>query len=210
VFVLDDGFQHRRLKRDLDIVCLHDSPAGDRLMPLGWLREPAAALSRARAALIIGTAERSGALEALRTELASRFPGLCTAVLFQETGPWVSAAGGPAAAGPPEKDPLLVCGIARPERFTAAVRAAGIAPCAELIFPDHHRYTLHDFSGHPIVYSKCIITTEKDAVRLRSVEGLPAGMIWFPKIRLRFADEQRERELFSLVDAAADRKEKRS
>jgi tetraacyldisaccharide 4'-kinase len=208
VFVLDDGFQHRAIRRDLDIVCLHDSLLDDRLIPCGWLREPASALSRARVALIIGAADRTDALEALLSTLAKRFPGLCTAVLFQEPGQWTNAGDGRTAPVPQVKNPLLVCGIARPERFIAMVKKAGITPCAEHIFPDHHRYGIHDFSENRKLYSNGIITTEKDAVRLKTLSSVPAEKLWYCGVKLRFAGEKQKENLFSLIDTCAEIKEK--
>jgi tetraacyldisaccharide 4'-kinase len=208
VFVLDDGFQHRSLRRDLDIVCLHDSLLNDRLIPLGWLREPAGALQRARAALIIGTADRIDALETLRSVLEKSFPGLCSAVLFQEIGLWTNAGDGRIAPTLPVKNPLLVCGIARPERFITMVRKAGITPCAERIFPDHHRYGIHDFGENRKLYSNGIITTEKDAARLKTLENVPSDKLWFCSVTLRFAEEKQKEKLFSLIDACVKLKEK--
>jgi len=210
VFVLDDGFQHRAIRRDLDIVCLHDSLLDDRLIPCGWLREPAGALSRARAALIIGAADRTDAMEALRSTLSKRFPGLCIAVLFQEPGLWTNAGNGRTAPVPLVKNPLLVCGIARPERFIAMVRKAGITPCAERIFPDHHRYGIHDFGENRKLYSNGIITTEKDAGRLKTLENVPADKLWYCGVTLRFADEKQRESLFSLIDAYVKLKEKQT
>ena len=210
VFVLDDGFQHRAIRRDLDIVCLHDSLPDDRLIPLGWLREPADALSRAHAALIIGAADRTGAMEALQSTLAKRFPALCIAVLFQEPGLWTNAGDGRTTPTLPVKIPLLVCGIARPERFIAMVRKQGITPCAERIFPDHHRFGTHDFGESRELYSNGIITTEKDAVRLKMLENVPADKLWYCSITLRFADENQREGLFSLIDASVKLKEKQT
>jgi tetraacyldisaccharide 4'-kinase len=200
-FVLDDGFQHRTLKRDLDIVCLHDGAHNDLLIPSGFLREPFGALSRAHAALIIGSADNKSALEELRLLVAERFPGLCTAVLFQEMGHWVNAGDGRSAAVPPIEKPLLVCGIARPERFIAMVRKAGITPCIERIFSDHHRYIANDFIKTRELYSTGIITTEKDAVRLAAPGVVPAEMVWYPTLNYRFAERKDEERLYSLIDA---------
>ena len=76
VFVLDDGFQHRSLRRDLDIVCLHDSFSSDRLIPSGYLREPITALRRAGIALLVGPLEKREILMRHQEALARRFPHL--------------------------------------------------------------------------------------------------------------------------------------
>jgi tetraacyldisaccharide 4'-kinase len=200
VFVLDDGFQHRALRRDLDIVCLHDALQNDRLIPAGYLREPVSALSRAHAALIIGSADSSELLEGQRLRLVERFPRLCTAVLFQEMGHWVNAGDGRIAAAPPIENPLLVCGIARPERFIAMVRRAGITPCAERIFPDHHRYIANDINKTRELYLKGVITTEKDAVRLKTSGIVPAEKVWYCTLNFRFAERKNEERFYTIID----------
>jgi tetraacyldisaccharide 4'-kinase len=203
VFVLDDGFQHRSLRRDIDIVCVHDSLFDDRVIPAGFLREPCSSLSRAHAVLLIGSAERNDALEKQRALLSERFPNLFAAILHQEMGHWVNAADGQTAAVLPLKNPLLVCGIARPGRFISLVRNAGISPCAEQIFPDHHRYTTNDFSKTRELYSKGVITTEKDAVRLKTLGCVPLEKLWYCTIALRFADEPERERFYSLIDTTS-------
>jgi tetraacyldisaccharide 4'-kinase len=200
VFVLDDGFQHRTLRRNIDIVCVHENILSDRLMPWGFLREPVSSLSRAHAALLIGQVESAEALEQQRTLLAARFPHLFCTVLFQETGQWVNAKDGHAAAAPPLNNPLLVCGIARPERFIAMARKTGAAPCAEHVFPDHHRYVTNDFNKSRELYSKGVITTEKDAVRLKTLGIIPDEMLWYLTITMRFAQQADKERFFSLLD----------
>lgn len=200
VFVLDDGFQHRSLRRDLDIVCLHDIPQNDRLIPSGWLREPIGALSRAHVALIIGSTDNAALLAKHSILLSKRFPGLFCAVLFQEMGHWVNAGDGRIAATPPIEKPLLVCGIARPERFIAMVRRAGITPCAEHIFPDHHRYIANDINKTRELYLKGIITTEKDAVRLKTSGIVPAEKVWYCTVNFRFAGRKNEERFYTLID----------
>jgi tetraacyldisaccharide 4'-kinase len=206
VFVLDDGFQHRRLRRDLDIVCLHDTLPDDRMLPAGWLREPAGALSRAHAALIIGPDDRADTMELLRATLARRFPALVIAVLFQEPGPWRSAAGDSAPL-PPFERPFLVCGIARPERFTEMVRKQGISPRAELVFPDHHPFGTDDLGESRELYSYGVITTEKDAVRLAELSAVPAEKVWYCGTVMRFAEEKDRGRFYSLVTTRVTRGE---
>jgi len=204
VFVLDDGFQHRSMRRDLDIVCLclQDTLQSDRLIPSGWLREPIGALSRAHAALLIGSPDNATLLEERSTLFSKRFPGLFCTVLFQEMGHWINAGDGRIAPVPPVENPLLVCGIARPERFIAMVRKEGILPCAERIFPDHHRYITNDFNKTRELYSKGIITTEKDAIRLKTLGIVPAEKLWYCTIAMRFAVEKDKKKLYSLIDTS--------
>jgi tetraacyldisaccharide 4'-kinase len=200
VFVLDDGFQHRALRRDLDLVCLHHAVQQDRLIPAGFLREPIASLNRAGAALIIGSADECSAIERTRDALDGLFPRLPFFILFQERGDWVNAATGEKREKPPSDHPLLVCGIARPERFLAMVRASGITPGAELIFPDHHHFITNDFNKTRELYSKVIISTEKDAVRLCRTGIVSAEKVWYLTIRLRFESGSGEEQFFKLID----------
>jgi tetraacyldisaccharide 4'-kinase len=200
VYVLDDGFQHRALRRDLDLVCLHQAVLKDRMIPAGFLREPVASLNRAGAALIIGSIEECTALERTRDALNRLFPQLPFFILFQEIGDWVNAGTGEKRAKPPSDDPLLVCGIARPERFLAMVRASGITPAAELIFPDHHNFITNDFNKTRELYSKVIISTEKDTVRLCHTGIVTAEKVWYLTIRLRFNADSEKKQFFRLID----------
>jgi tetraacyldisaccharide 4'-kinase len=199
-FVLDDGFQHRRLKRDLDIICLHGSPFTDRLLPHGYLREPPASLARSHAIVLIGSSDEATSLDEQRTFLATRFPATPIFTVFQHEGSWINLADGAIAPLPPFKNPLLLCGIARPERFITMVRKSGITPSAERIFPDHHFYTINDIPETHELYLRGVITTEKDAVRLKGLNIVPAPAIWYLSIDLRFADTDHKHCFFSLID----------
>jgi tetraacyldisaccharide 4'-kinase len=73
VFLLDDGFQHRKLYRNLDIVCLHENTLEENMIPLGYLREPLSALNRAHVAFLIGETEKTSRL---KTVLEKKYPNL--------------------------------------------------------------------------------------------------------------------------------------
>jgi tetraacyldisaccharide-1-P 4'-kinase len=148
-------------------------------------------------------------METLRLTLSLRFPGLFTAAIFQEPGPWRSA-GGSTSSVLPLKNPLLVCGIARPERFTAMVRNQGISPRAELTFPDHHRYGTHDLGESRELYLDGVITTEKDAVRLAMFSVVPAEKLWYCRITMRFADDREREKFYSLINTRVEPREKRT
>lgn len=200
VYVLDDGFQHRSLRRDLDILCLHESFPTDRLIPSGFLREGVSALARAQIALLIGLPKDTDALLRSRDFLAARFPNLYVAVMFQEMGHWVNMQDNRLSELPPLREPLLICGIARPGRFIDMVRSAGIVPCAELVFGDHHPYSYADFQHRRDLLLKGVITTGKDAVRLRSLDMVPIENMWYLTIEMRFADTTDENAVNSLID----------
>ncbi len=165
ILVLDDGFQHHRLMRDLDLVVL-DGRGGlgnRRVLPRGPLREPLQALARADALGVIdgplGAADEQALAEHAPT--ARRFEaGRRPATLRP-------LAGGPAArpgtlAG---REVGLVCGIARPASLCRSVEALGARVIAMRAFPDHHRFRERDLRGLEDEAAEWV-TTEKDAVKL--------------------------------------------
>ncbi|MGA2980773.1 MAG: tetraacyldisaccharide 4'-kinase [Terriglobales bacterium] len=159
--ILDDGFQHRSLVRDFDIVLMTDSDFDDRLLPSGHLREPLSSLRRSDAIVLPG---EFSAQETMLRNFA-RQGKLIWRMQREVVVPAVSTA------------PIVFCGIARPQQFFAQVRAAGIAPAAEVRFCDHHAYDRSDIDRLLAMRGKLdadgFLTTEKDAVNLGSFqEGL--------------------------------------
>ncbi len=152
--LLDDGFQHRSLVRDFDIVLMTERDFDDRLLPSGRLREPLSSLARADAVVLpAGLAADHPALQQKpiwRIERALVFPSMSSA-------------------------PVVFCGIARPEQFFAQVRAAGITPAAEVAFRDHHAYDRIDVERLLAMRTKLgaggFLATEKDAVNLGSLQA---------------------------------------
>lgn len=153
VHILDDGFQHRQLARDVDIVLLNRDDLRSRLLPAGILREPLDALRRANCV----------AIPADQPELGSdlRARGWTGNVWRFHRRMEVPQIDGPVAA---------FCGIARPEQFFAGLEAAGLTIVSHTPFPDHHRYTPRDvqslFTKAHAAGARALITTEKDEVRL--------------------------------------------
>jgi len=147
--VLDDGFQHRGLARDFDIVLITPQDASDRLLPAGRLREPLNALQRADAVVLA-----SGASE-------EAFP-------LQGKLMW-RVKRGIVAEGIPAR-PVVFCGIARPQNFLLQLRAANVEPAAQAFYRDHHAY--HEKDVRELLELKQrseaggFVTTEKDAVNL--------------------------------------------
>ena len=157
--ILDDGFQHRSLARDFDIVLLADRDLADRLLPSGRLREPLLSLKRADAIVLSAPtpAENVGGGGAITEDAALRGKPLWR--MKREIAV-------PAVSG----SPVVFCGIACPEQFFAHVRAAGIAPAVEVAFPDHHAYRRKDvgqlLAKRARLGAGGFLTTEKDAVNL--------------------------------------------
>jgi len=160
VSLLDDGFQHVQLERDIDLLLVSPEDLQDRVLPSGHLREPLGAARFADALLVTGAdeevtqvARELGHERAFR--VAPRYGSL-------------SSAGRAFQARPPRA--IAFAGIARPERFFLALRTLGWEVTRELTYRDHHWFTARDLetikraareSG-----ARAIITTEKDAVRL--------------------------------------------
>jgi tetraacyldisaccharide 4'-kinase len=175
VHILDDGFQHRQLHRDIDILLLNRHDWHGHLLPAGDLREPLQAIKRADVITI----------PAGEPELETRLRA------FGWQGPiWrlhrrmeVPASSGPVIA---------FCGIARPEQFCGGLVAGGMQVTACKAFPDHHRYTRRDLDQLAALArrngARSLITTEKDAVRLTGlVHTLP---ILTAPLRVEIGDTQ--------------------
>jgi len=147
--LLDDGFQHRGLARDFDIVLVTPQDAGDQLLPAGRLREPLRSLRRADAVVLAsGAAVESFALEGKLVWRVRR---------------------GIRPQNVPQR-PVVFCGIARPQHFVLQLRAANIAPVAEAFYRDHHAYVEKDIGELLALKQRSeaggFVTTEKDAVNL--------------------------------------------
>jgi tetraacyldisaccharide 4'-kinase len=157
--ILDDGFQHRSLARDFDIVLTTERDFDDRLLPSGRLREPLSSLRRADAIVL---PEDFSAQETMLNNFA-----LQGKLIWRMKREIVM----PAAL----VAPIVFCGIARPQQFFAHVRATGIAPAAEIEFRDHHAYDRSDIARLLAMRGKLgaggFLTTEKDAVNLGSLRA---------------------------------------
>ena len=164
VLVLDDGFQHHRLARDVDVVCFDGAGLGNRrVLPRGPLREPLGALGAADAMLVVDGPLPPADEAAIRAAAPQ-------AVWFAARRQPVSLrplAGG--AALPPSaldgRSVGLLAGIARPASLRRTLEALGARVVAERTFPDHHRYRERDLAGL-IDGAKHWITTEKDAAKI--------------------------------------------
>ena len=189
VHVLDDGFQHLRLERDLDVLCLQPGDLADRPLPAGRLREFASAAGRAHVVLLgEGCAPAdlpSGRMFALRRRVVG-----------------FSALDG--ADRHPPRRVYLLSGIARPGRFAEDASAHGLEVLGHRAFPDHHRFTAADVRAADeeaaALGAGAILTTAKDAVRL------PAAEARVPVLVLRIAAEVTDDALFRARLLAAARK----
>lgn len=183
VLVLDDGFQHVRLHRDLDLVLIDatDPFGSGRVLPAGPLREPIEALGQADLFVLTRCRHTHGhKLAVLRSYLRRRFPGIpqCE-VDFQPEG-WRAWRASPAAAEPPAAlkgcRALAFCGIGNPEAFRRELVGLGLELVEWLAFPDHHGYTPRDLERLEeralAAGAEAVICTQKDAVKILP-EGWP-------------------------------------
>jgi tetraacyldisaccharide 4'-kinase len=152
--LLDDGFQHRRLARQFDIVLVSSEDLDDVLLPAGRLREPLSSLSRANAIVVSDN-----------TPSEKLPPNVPVWRLARELViPKMNA-----------RRPIVFCGIAKPKNFFAQVRALGVTPAAEISFRDHYRYRMSDIARlDRLARAKNadgFLTTAKDAVNMGSLNG---------------------------------------
>jgi tetraacyldisaccharide 4'-kinase len=179
VHLLDDGFQHRALARDADLVVIAPADLDGRRVPIGRLREPARAIARADAVIVDAAAEQAARRA---TEVARLAPGARQFLLRRELGVARALAAGEGAADTVRaaaiavdraRPVLAVAGIASPERFQASLTAAGWTVARLVAFPDHHRFTPRDAASivdaARAAGAAAIVTTAKDGVRLRGL-----------------------------------------
>jgi tetraacyldisaccharide 4'-kinase len=161
IFLLDDGFQHRQLHRDVDIVAIDplEWASGELLLPTGRWREPKSSITRAHAACV------------------QEFPGVPSIELpiptfkvrTEFSGIYIKDA--PVAPETLKNHAIVAfAGIAKPERFFNALESLGIRPIKKIRFRDHHHYTARQIQE---LGGEMLITTEKDAVRLHNLTDRP-------------------------------------
>jgi tetraacyldisaccharide 4'-kinase len=183
VHLLDDGFQHLALGRDIDLLLVDQHVLNDRVVPSGRLREPLAAATFADAVLIAAeTPQESGTMARDSLSLA-RDLGVSVAFSLERRidEPTPDLRGVPVFA---------VAGIARPERFFSDLVNAGWVVAGTLGFRDHHAFTSRDVARITAqardAGAAVIATTEKDAVRF---EGRDLGPLRLRPIALRVGIE---------------------
>jgi tetraacyldisaccharide 4'-kinase len=193
VLVLDDGFQHLQLARDLDLVLLDagDPWGGGRLPPLGRLREPVSAIARADAVVVTKVpVDHDPTVVAITEQVRELQPEMpvfaartrITRVRQPERG-WVEPE---VLAG---AKVVVFAGLARPQGFADLLEAADTEVVAQRWFPDHHVYTADDLAelaDHAERAGAGLVTTAKDFVKLENdapvwvveVEMVPAEDTW--------------------------------
>lgn len=200
IYLLDDGFQHRRLHRDLDIVVLDstDPFGGGRLLPAGHLREPASALERADWA-VLSRSHAAREIGDLAKRLREEFPRLRVFRAGHRTSGFVRLSD--QREFPPKalegRRAAVLSAIGRPDIFSGDLEKAGLIVAQETFFRDHHWYTPRELQrvGAAVSEKKAdlIVTTEKDAVRLAGMQ-LPTDEVYAMRIELVWDDPPAFRE----------------
>ncbi len=173
--ILDDGFQHYRLRRDADIVIVDDRTVSERyLLPAGYLREKGAALGRAH--IVLATSPAAA-------EFAKKFKGERAEILsikFRSGDVRNWKTGENLQGGANGLTAVLVTGIAGPERVKNSAEAIGVTVLSRLQFRDHHRYSQQDVQQVLNMLERTgadmVLTTEKDAVKLEAFSGLEKSL----------------------------------
>jgi tetraacyldisaccharide 4'-kinase len=167
VHVLDDGFQHVQLARDLDVLMTSAGEVtGGRVLPFGRLREAAGAAARADVVVVMDADLPTARLEAWALGVSQ-----------------VAAARRRVAPG--DGAVFAVAGIGNPDQFFASLREAGYQVLGTRAFPDHHRYTRHDVTAIAEAMrasgAESVATTAKDAIRFEAAgESLPMPIVTVP------------------------------
>jgi tetraacyldisaccharide 4'-kinase len=188
VHILDDGFQHRSLARDFDIVLLTPADVHDHLLPQGRLREPLSSLRRTHVVVLIGDVEgRARALPKLDAQIWKIRRGV-------------------ALENAPEK-PVVFCGIARPRAFLEQLHELGVRESATKFYRDHNRYSERELNDLLKLRKQSsaggFITTEKDAVNLGPLLSR-LGEVSIARVTMEL--EQPDAALDTLLRVIAERK----
>ena len=175
VHILDDGYQHLQLRRDIDLLLVSKGDLDEKVLPSGRLREPLAAARAADALLVTGEDDDV-------EEVAASLGKDVAFLVVPQFGEARAVYPGGGAGVPTGRRAVAVAGIARPERFFATARAEGWEVVRELPYRDHHWFDARDIerirSAASEEHADVILTTEKDAMRLveRPVSAPPVWM----------------------------------
>jgi tetraacyldisaccharide 4'-kinase len=181
VFILDDGFQHRRLRRDLDIVVVDGSRSlrADRMFPRGILREPLSGLRRCNIILINNARDAAISGRAVE-EIRQYHPTaaiFCCAQTIRALVPFSAWAAENETQAAVPSSAFLVAALGNPERFEQDVRGLGVQVRGAKFFRDHAWLTPKDWADcieqARRKEADAIILTEKDAIKLRESPGFP-------------------------------------
>jgi len=198
VLVLDDGFQHRQLHRDLDIVLIDaTNPWGyDYLLPRGLLREPIGSVGRAHAVILtrcdLVSAET---VRKIRDTVLGVRADLPIAESIHRPAQWRNTAGQTMPIEALKERPVgAFCGLGNPQAFRQALEKLRLNVSAWRTFPDHHGYTKEDIEdlrtwARQLPHDAALVTTQKDLVKIR-LERLGDRDLWALTIDLALTSGQ--------------------
>ncbi|MBI1912337.1 MAG: tetraacyldisaccharide 4'-kinase [Deltaproteobacteria bacterium] len=170
--ILDDGFQHIRLKRDFNIVLIDGAQGfGNQfLLPRGILREPLGGLMRADMLMVKGSNLQSSA-----REIVNKYKLPIVGFSYKPERLYERQGHQRPAAFLKGKKVCAFAGVANPESFFKSIESLGAKILERISFPDHHAYTEADFSKIKNLSADAdmVLTTEKDIVKLKSLTDLP-------------------------------------
>ena len=184
IHVLDDGFQHLELGRDLDILVTScgEIPSG-RVIPAGRLREPIDAAARAQVLVVSDATLAAASAEAWAlgiSQSCGMLRKLGEPVRIGDQGSGLGDQG----SGIRERSVLAVAGIAHPDRFAQSLKDAGWNVAGAMSFRDHHLYSTRDVAAIAAemqrVGAGAVFTTDKDAVRFEALGATPFPLYRVP------------------------------
>lgn len=197
-FVMDDGFQHRRLHRDFDLVLVDSAnPFGfDHVLPRGLLRETASGLTRANAVLITRANQVDDARLSQTKTMIARFNEAAPVFTCSHSlGGYVSNTSLTRIDSPGRV--VAFAGIANPASFEGMLRAGRCDVAETIWFDDHHNYVPTDFECVTAAVKRCsvdaVVTTGKDAVKLKGVAGIGGVPLLVAQLQLQFTGDDADR-----------------
>jgi len=211
IILLDDGFQHRRLARDLDLVLIDPQrDPKDRLLPRGLLREPLSSLGRADLVLLMAQDVDSAVFEQSWKYCADQYgEDRLIACRSHGSGCYELRSGENVPLEDLSGARLLpFCGIAKPENFLLTLGGLGAEIPVLIRFRDHHVYGLRDLERLAMVYARkkaqYLITTEKDAVKLSGLFHALPILVLQTEIEWLRGFENLQRELNRILTLSSD------
>jgi tetraacyldisaccharide 4'-kinase len=193
--VLDDGFQHRRLARDLDVVLIDatDPWGGGYVLPRGGLREPKRNLRRAGFVVLTRCdAAEPNEVRAIEDDVRALVPGAPVAKTIHEPLDLLNGSAREGAEALRGRPVGAFCGIGNPDAFRATLIGLGADVCEFRTYPDHHPYTranvddLREWAAR-LPADAWVVTTQKDWVKLR-IADLGGRPLWAVRVGLQFVE----------------------
>lgn len=204
VIILDDGFQHRGLARECDLVLMDAGmpPRDYHMFPFGRLREPLSAIKRSSAVIWTRTEryERPDPIGKRVSQLG--MPEITSSMVAEPELMDLSTGGRVAVSTLDGREIVAFCGLAQPRQFYHSLRDVGVEPDRVRYFPDHHDYTPSDFEELSQLFSRSggvMITTEKDAVKLPA-EFLGSQAVYALRINFAIVGPELEKLTALLLD----------